>query len=295
MQKEPASAIATVPGTSANLGPGYDCLGIALELFNTVTVAIGGQPSSAHSMADEAIAAFYAAACLPARPVSWQITGDVPPSRGLGSSVTLRLGLLAALNHIHGAPLSADDLYSVCTRLEGHPDNAAPAQFGGFVVALTDRHFIRFEVEAQLKFVLLIPDFEMLTHEARRILPETVDRAHAVANVALASLMTAAFATRDYRMLRHAFHDFLHEPYRKPLLPFMNNVIAAGVEAGALGGFLSGSGSAICCVTLDRANEVAAAMLAASGSPACRTVISRACNSGLSVRSLTAFHPDSAA
>ncbi len=283
MHKQHAIACATVPGTSANLGPGYDCLGIALDLYNTVTVETGAGSSPPHPMADEAIAAFYAATSLTPEAVTWRISGDVPSSRGLGSSVTLRLGLLAALNHLHGAPLSAEDLYRLCTRLEGHPDNAAPAQFGGFVVALPDRHFIRFEVEPRLRFVLLIPNFEVQTSEARRVLPDSVPRADAVANLALASLMTAAFATRDYRMLRHALHDMLHQPYRKPLLPFMDDVVAAGIQAGALGGFLSGSGSAICCLTLDSPGMVAEAMRGASGLPDSRTVITSASNKGLCV------------
>lgn len=285
---ESTAARAIVPGTSANLGPGYDCLGIALDLYNEVTVGVGGESSPAHAMADEAIAAFYSEAGLPPQPVEWTISGDVPVSRGLGSSVTLRLGLLAALNHVYGAPLSADALYSCCTRLEGHPDNAAPAQFGGFVVALPDHHFIRFEVEERLAFVLLIPDAEVLTRDARRVLPGSVPHADAVANVALASLMTAAFATRDYRMLRHALDDRLHQPYRKPLLPIFDDVIQAGISAGALGGFLSGSGSAICCLTLERSREVAAAMLDAADGRAGRTLITRACNAGLHVTSLPA-------
>lgn len=275
---KPAHAI--IPGTSANLGPGYDCLGIALDIHNTVRVAPADTPPDPHPMADQAITRFFHDAAIPPRPVRWTIEGMVPPSRGLGSSVTLRLGLLAALNAAHGDPLDPPALYKACSDLEGHPDNAAPAQFGGFITALPDTTFLRFEVSERLHFVLLVPEFEIQTDHARETLPATVPRADAVHNVAQVSFTTAAFASGRYELLRHAFRDRLHQPYRAPLLPGMHAAIKAGQQAGALGGFLSGSGSTICCVTLEHPDKVGEAMrLALDGTPA--RVITTACsNSG---------------
>ena len=231
-------------------------------------------------MADEAIERFFDLAGVEPRAVGWRIEGEVPPSRGLGSSVTLRLGLLAALNAAHERPLAAQALYQACSDLEGHPDNAAPAQFGGFISALPDTHYLRFEVGGELKFVLLVPEFGIETAAARSVLPEMVPRRDALSNTAHAALLTAAFAARRYEMLRHAFHDRLHQHYRLPLLPELDDVIAAGVAAGALGGFLSGSGSTICCAALDNPQAVGRAMQAAMPARASRVLTVAACNSG---------------
>jgi homoserine kinase len=200
----------------------------------------------------------------------------------MGSSVTVRLGLLAGLNALAGSPLDRSQLFALCARLEGHPDNAAPAAFGGFTVAGSDTP-ARFPVSADLRFVLLIPDFEISTPEARKVLPPQLDRLSAVASCANACRITAAFASQNYSLLRGAFADGLHQPFRQSLIPFLPAVIAAGEQAGALGGFLSGSGSTICCVTLENAEAVALAMRSAAGSTGCRTVMTQADNEGLRV------------
>jgi homoserine kinase len=212
----------------------------------------------------------------------WEIVGDVPQSRGMGSSVTVRLGLLHGLNVLAGAPLSTHAIFELCARLEGHPDNAAPAAFGGFTVA-GGAKLARFEVAPEMKFVLLIPDFEISTPMARQVLPPQLDRIAAVASCTNACRITAAFASRDYDLLRGAFADGLHQPFREPLIPFLPAVIAAGESAGALGGFLSGSGSTICCVTLEDAEAVAAAMLAAADAPNARAIITQADNAGAQI------------
>jgi homoserine kinase len=281
-----------VPGTTANLGPGYDCLGIALELFNRVTVtrqdkepSPSGAGSVGHpgqSMAQEAGDLFFARANQTRFSFEWNIEGDVPPSRGMGSSVTVRLGILSGLNALTGSPLSPQGLFELCAQLEGHPDNAAPAAFGGFTVA-GGNAVARFPVHEALHFVLLIPDFEVSTPAARKVLPPQLERLSAVASCANACRITAAFASQNYSLLRGAFADGLHQPFREPLIPFLPRVIAGGEQAGALGGFLSGSGSTICCVTLENAEAVADAMLAAAGNATCRTLITRANNTGMRV------------
>ena len=267
-----------VPATTANLGPGYDALGVALRVFNQVTVT---REASATLDAMPATAAkrFFDRAKIEPFPFSWKIAGEVPRSRGMGSSVTVRLGLLAGLNEFAGAPLDRTALFKICAELEGHPDNAAPAAFGGFTVA-GGKELARFEVDPDLHFVMLIPDFEIATPDARRVLPEKIDRLGAAKSCANACRITAAFASGNYELLTGAFEDHLHQPYReKALIPFLTKVITAGESAGALGGFLSGSGSTICCVTLDEPDSVMRAMLAAAP-PGARGIVTQADNCG---------------
>ncbi len=268
-----ASARVSVPATTANLGPGYDCLGIALNLANRVTVTstlapghLLEGPVPAQSMAEQAVSAFFKEAARPRFNVQWSIEGEIPTSRGLGSSVTVRLGLLGALNALTDSPLSIDDLFRICATLEGHPDNAAPAAFGGFTVASGGR-VARFPVPDHLSFILLVPSFEVSTPEARRVLPASLDRLSAVQSSANACRITAAFALQKPDLLKDAFQDGFHQPFRKPLIPFLDDVIQAGTEAGALGGFLSGSGSTICCISDLAPEPIAAAMRNACPSP----------------------------
>ena len=281
------SVVVEVPATTSNLGPGYDCLGVALSIYNRVTVApeAGDAP---FEMAREAATAFFAKTKRAPFPFSCSIEGEVPVSRGLGSSVTLRLGMLTGLNVLAGEPLSRWEVFEIGASLEGHPDNAAPAQFGGFTVAGgEDRSAspLRFEVSPTLKVVLLVPNFEVRTADSRRILPEDVNRKAAVASSARACRITAAFAGQQYEALRDAFEDSaFHQPHRLPLVPFLPKVLAAGRAAGALGGFLSGSGSTVACLTLEEPEAVAAAMLEASGLPGARTLITQADNRGARVR-----------
>jgi homoserine kinase len=267
-----------VPGTSANFGPGYDCLGIALALYNRITVRRGG-PAQNHVMASDAAARFFAAAHLPPFAFNFHIEGDVPEARGLGSSVTVRLGILNGLNELSGRPLNREQIFALSAQLEGHPDNAAPASFGGFTIAKVEGPPVRCDVDPAVQFVLLVPDFEISTPAARAVLPAEIAHREAADSLANACRITAAFCLRQYDLLRGSFRDRLHQPYREPLMPMLPKVIAAGEKAGALGGFLSGSGSTICCVTLAAAERVAEAMLSA-GTKGARTLITTADNEG---------------
>ena len=270
-----------VPGTSANFGPGYDCLGIALAIHNRITVRRGG-PAQNHVMASDAAARFFAAAHAAPFAFNWQIAGAVPQARGLGSSVTVRLGILSGLNELADRPLDREQIFELCAQLEGHPDNAAPASFGGFTIAKRGTPPVRCEVDPQLHFVLLVPDFEISTPAARAVLPAEIAHREAAGSLANACGITAAFCLKQYELLRGGFTDWLHQPYRAPLIPMLPKVIAAGEQAGALGGFLSGSGSTICCVTLSSPERVAEAMLAA-GSKGAQTIITTADNEGYRV------------
>ncbi len=267
-----------VPASTSNLGPGFDCLGVALRLYNQVTVARGRGERMA-AMARLAGDAFFERTARKAFSFSCSIAGEIPPSRGLGSSATIRLGALHGLNELMDRPLQRREIFELCARLEGHPDNAAPGCYGGFNVV---RGFERqmFTVSAQLHFVLLVPDFEIATSAARQLLPARIDRVHAVENSRNACALTAAFASREYQSLHGAFVDHLHQPFRKKLIPFLDEVIAGAESAGALGAFLSGSGSTICAITLRSPEKVARAMLAAAASPGARTIITTADNRG---------------
>jgi homoserine kinase len=270
-----------VPATTANLGPGYDCLGVALQIYNRVMVSRVAS-NEANPMVAAVAEKFFAGSRREPFPFSWKIAGDVPRSRGMGSSVTVRLGLLHGLNELAGRPLDRGRLFAMCADLEGHPDNAAPAAFGGFTVA-GGVEVARFPVGPELRFIMLIPDFEISTPAARRVLPAQLDRLDAAQSCANACRITAAFASHQYSLLRGAFDDQLHQPFREAeLIPFLSQVIAAGESAGALGGFLSGSGSTICCETEDaaKAEAIGAAMLAASGNAGARYVVTEADNEG---------------
>lgn len=267
--------------STSNLGPGFDCLGVALSLYNQVTVK-SGTAGGGNRMVRDAARKFFAVANCKPFDFSCDILGNVPIGRGLGSSVTVRLGVLHALNEIARTNLSRDELFKLCAELEGHPDNAAPASFGGFTIARgTDvQHF---NVSPRLRFILLIPSFEISTIEARRLLPADILRTNAARNTANVAAIAAAFAARDYKRLRGCFVDYLHQPFRKKLVPFLDRVITAAERSGALGAFLSGSGSAICALALDDSKKIAAAMQRASRLFHTQTIITRADNRGVRI------------
>lgn len=289
-----------VPGSTSNLGPGFDCLGVALRLHNSVTVIRGSSRQSSHlRIVSEVADRFFKQARCRAFPFSCSIVEQLPRCRGLGSSATVRLGILLALNRLSRDPLDRITLFRLCAELEGHPDNAAPAMFGGFTVTRSDGfpavRFRRqpkpsllgssvqcFDVSPRLHFILLVPDLEIQTSKARGVLPEKISRVAAVENAANACAVTAAFASQNYEKLRGTFTDHLHQPFRSKLIPFLSPVIAAAERAGALGGFLSGSGSTIAAVTLHRPEKVAMAMARAAAMPT-QTIITRADNRGAQI------------
>ena len=274
-----------VPATTANLGPGFDCLGIAFQIYNVVTVQ-RGPGGVGDDFVQAAADAFFRWAGCGVFDFQWKVTGNVPRSRGMGSSVTVRLGILHGLNELAGTPLCPEEVFEICAELEGHPDNAAPAAFGGFTIAGAGVQLQRYRVGRELGFALLIPDFEVPTPEARRVLPATLPFKDAVRSASNACAIAGAFASRDYVKLIGCFEDHLHQPYREKLVPFLSPVIEAGMEAGALGGWLSGSGSTIACVTLGDMDRVAAAMKAACPQEGARVVTTRADNLGVRIRSL---------
>ncbi len=270
-----------VPATTANLGPGFDCLGIALQMYNMVKVRRGaGTPDG---LVQAATRAFFQRAGGRAFDISWEISGEVPRSRGLGSSVTVRLGILHGLNELAGSPLDRDAIFSLCAELEGHPDNAAPAVYGGFTIARAGAPVQQHRVGRNLEFALLIPSFAVSTSEARRVLPAKIPLREAALSLGNAAAIAGAFASRRYAELSGCFVDRLHQPYRAKLVPCLDAVLDAGRKAGALGGWLSGSGSTIACLTEGSAERVAKAMHRASGLVGARCVVVRADNHGVRV------------
>jgi len=270
-----------VPASTSNLGPGFDCLGIALSLYNNITVR-RGKRGAVNGMIRDAARKFFAAAQCKAFEFSCDIRGDIPIARGLGSSVTVRLGVLHALDKIARTNLTRHELFALCAELEGHSDNAAPASFGGFTLTrgLETQHF---NVSSQLRFLLLIPNFEIATNEARRLLPSKIARTGAVRNIANTAAIATAFAMRDYEKLRGCFVDYLHQPFRKKLIPFLEDTIRSAETAGALGAFLSGSGSAICAITLRNPRKIAGAMMRASRQKDAGIIVTGADNQGVQI------------
>lgn len=265
-----------VPASTSNLGSGFDTLGLAVKLYNVVRVercAGAGNQLNWELIADdrawferalgEAKELFCRAARKKAFGVRVGLKAAVPMARGLGASATIRVGFLAALNELSEAGLNRAALLELATELEGHPDNASPAIFGGFTVSGRVGRSVRclsFRVSPKLQCVTLVPRTGISTEAARKLLPSSYSKADAAHALNRSALITAAFASRNYEMLRGVFDDRVHQPYREKLLPPLSRVIAAGEKAGALGGFLSGSGSSIMCLTLDHAAAVARAM-----------------------------------
>jgi homoserine kinase len=288
-----------VPGSTSNCGSGFDTLGLALAIYNRVTltrvngiVAVPERPADgrAQAMVAETAALYFKTAKLAPAGFRYRIEGDVPSARGLGSSVTVIAGVLAGLDALHGTGWSRHQLVEAATALEGHPDNASAGILGGFCVARCEPatgaylDVVRITVPAELAFVVISPEAELLTKESRSVLPATLPYFDAVKSINNAAYLTAAFATGDFAKLRHAGGDFMHEPYRLPKIRGASAALAAGVGAGAYTGWLSGSGSSVLCVSARaEAEKVAAAMRGAFAreSVSCEARVLAADNAGL--------------
>ena len=294
------SVTVRVPASTSNLGPGFDTLGIALKLHSHVSIRECDEPviervdsqrnsAAAAAMTREVAAAFFNRSHIKPHGAKIEVKGDVPVAGGLGSSAVVRLGVAYALNELNGRPLADAALLDLVTELEQHPDNAAPALCGGFVVAARIAgtvRYRRFSVPGTLKFVVCCPAYEVATEKTRLLLPRQVPLADAIENLNRVALITAIFATGDYRLLGGLFDDKLHQPYRQKLIPMLGDVIAAGVEAGALAGWLSGSGPSILCITEQKERAVAEAMAAvyAKLGIRCQPHILTADNDGIRVK-----------
>lgn len=280
-----------VPATSANVGAGYDCLGVALDLTNRIEVEVLGWtragveltvegegdgvdelPATAQNRFIQGLVAALRTARgeLPER-AGWRVamTNRIPLARGLGSSAAATVGGLVAGNALLGSPLDARTLLGLATEIEGHPDNAAPALLGGFVVVASTPdgvEAIRFDIPRDLRAVVFIPERRLETAAMRRILPAEVPHADAVANLRNVALGVAGLAAGRSDVLRWLTQDRLHEPYRAAVFPQLPRLLGVARDAGALGACLSGSGSTVIAFadSLAALSRVEAAFMAAS-------------------------------
>lgn len=259
-----------VPASTANLGAGYDCLALALAIPLRVEIEVlgwsrgeveltvsgegeGELPADRQNRIVRGLIAAVEAARgpLPER-VGWRISvrSEIPLARGLGSSAAATVAGLVAGNVLSGEGLTTADLLRLATEIEGHPDNAAAALLGGFVVvgpaAEGDRlETIRFDAPRDLRAILFIPERRLATEEMRRVLPASVPRVDAVANLARVALGVAGLAVGRTELLRVLTEDRLHEPYRAAVFPELPRLTAAARAAGAIGACLSGAGSTV--------------------------------------------------
>ncbi len=264
-----------VPASTTNLGHGFDCLGIALGLANTITVVPGGDTVTAPGAADpglqpmaEKIRSECARAWAVAVPgFAVSVAGEVPIARGMGSSATILCGVAAACRELAGLPEDPGAVLAVAAAIEGHPDNVAAAVFGGVTVVGglgTGLSWAKIPVPADLVAVVAIPPFEVKTSEARKILPQELSRADAIRGLQRTGLIVAALAQGRSADLRGLFADAWHERYRAPLNHGFVEARAAADVAGAVGTIISGSGSTVLAFTPRSLAEAVRSAVAAS-------------------------------
>ncbi len=269
----------TVPATTANLGPGFDCLGAALSLYNqfefqplyseaatdeVLQIEVTGLEAErvktdASNLAYQAFQHYYQKIGQPVPPVYLSIGLEIPLARGLGSSATAIVAGIAGANVLAGSPLEEAELMAMAIELEGHPDNVVPALSGGCRLAASrsDASWAICEVpwHPEVVPVVAVPNFELSTAEARRVLPSTYDRRDAIFNAAHLGLLLRGLQTAEPDWLATALQDRIHQPYRQSLIPGYEAVQIAALEAGAYGMVISGAGPTLLALT----NSAAAA------------------------------------
>lgn len=269
-----------VPGTSANCGPGFDCLGVACTIYNELELTLLEEErldikitgdGAENIPVDERNIVWRSIQKLLERAGKEQeykgaiirMDNGVPLSRGLGSSATAIVGGLKAANECLGNPFTNRDLLQMATEIEGHPDNVAPAIFGGFTVSIVRNgkpECFSLMPKLPLKLVVTVPDFFLPTKAARAVLPAEVPMKDAVFNIGRAAMLTAALCKGNKSFLRSVFDDALHQPYRAKLIPGMYDVFKAARAAGALGASMSGAGPCLIAFTVENADAVGMAM-----------------------------------
>lgn len=262
-----------VPASSANLGSGFDCIGIALDWWNTIqveTLARGleiecphGLPRNKDNAVYQGLAEIYARAKQKMPPVRLQMDAVIPIASGLGSSSAALVGGMLAGNALMGNPFSRDNLVTFATLLEGHPDNVAPALLGSLVVAVQEGEFVqaaRVSLPRHLRTVIFVPTQALLTKVSRGVLPSRVPRADAIYNAGRTALWIAALYERRLDWLDQATRDRLHQPYRAKLVRGMDELFDAARNAGAKGVALSGAGPSIIAFAQGNAGKIAREM-----------------------------------
>jgi len=265
------SVTVRVPATSANLGSGFDSLGLALAITDDVTVTAGHQTEPAGPVARLAIDAARAAFRLARREAPPELaatsTGAIPIGRGLGASAAARAAGMLAANALMEGALTLEQMLSLGAGIEGHADNMAPALFGGLRVVVREgdgyRH-VEAPLAAGLRVVLFIPDFEMPTGESRKLLPQTLSREDAIHNIGRAAMLVAALGRGEWAALDTATQDKLHQPARTAIFPAMPDIFAAAKDAGAHCAYLSGGGSTIAAFATEGEERIGRAMMQAA-------------------------------
>lgn len=268
-----------VPASTANLGPGFDALGMALGLYNEIEVEITGTgfalevegegAEKLQSLGERNLVARSVTETLErlggrAEGLRVRMLNRIPLSRGLGSSSAAAMGGVAAAVALAGVTLGPEEMLDLALPFEGHPDNITPALLGGLTVSTVVEgkvKCVKLPVPEGLKAIAVIPEFHLSTAKARKALPPTVPRADAVFNVGRVALFLAAMQSGRLDLLREAAQDRLHQPYRAPLVPGMEEVLAEGERAGALGCFLSGAGPTLLALTTRDGGEIGARMV----------------------------------
>jgi homoserine kinase len=263
-----------VPASTANLGPGFDCLGMALDLYawiemdfaiKTKVILYGEQmlgiPLDKSNLIYKVAQMVFVEAGVSHPELEIAMYSEIPLTRGLGSSASAIIGGMFAANALIGNALSKDKIFQMATQLEKHPDNVGASLFGGFVVASWDgvrAEYIRIAPHERLEVLVAIPEFQLSTEFARRALPKEVFMKDAVFNLSHSSLLVAALCSGQLEMIRHAMQDLLHQPYRAALIPGMTTILREATDHGALGVALSGAGPTLLALIDKQSCEKAA-------------------------------------
>jgi homoserine kinase len=286
-----------VPATSANLGPGFDSLGLALDLWNDTVITLAIEYSvqvtgegREHLAPGENNLIIRSAQKLAERlgrrlpPVHLDCINRIPLSSGLGSSAAAKLTGLLGANVLLGKPLSKEEILSLASEMEGHPDNVASALLGGLVISTVENgkvfaHKITIggnhtglgNLESPIQVTVVLPDIRLSTKQARLVLPDQVPLKDAVHNISRAALVTQAFRDGDLDLLGRAMTDTLHQAYRLALIPGAQRAMDAAKEAGAAAVALSGAGPSLIAFSAERDPAIGEAMRGAfqqAGQPA---------------------------
>ena len=268
----PNKAIARVPASTTNLGPGFDVLGLALQLYSTISleeiddgmeievagVDVDKLPDDESNIAYRAANWVFDKCGYNPSGLRLVLTNGIPAIRGLGGSGTAILGGLLTANALCDTPFSRTELLDFATEFEGHPDNVAASLLGGLVISMmrdNHVHSIQLDCSSDLRVVVAIPNFSLSTKAARSVLPQTVDFADAIYNVSRSSMLVASIATGKLEVLSLAMADRLHQPYRTSLIPGFDDVAESAMRAGALSVALSGAGPSVAayCTTSTQA------------------------------------------
>ena len=274
------------PATTANMGPGYDCLGMALDVWNTIEIEVldSGEPvvevtgegagelgTGRDNLVYRSMEFLFQDAEQEMPLVRIRCDNAIPLARGMGSSAAAIAGGLVAANAICSQDYTPNDLLEMAATIEGHPDNVAAAVLGGMQLVISDKteegsrlYAVSINVPPELRAVVFVPQVRIATEDARAVLPEKITVADAVHNMGRIGLLVASMATNHPEYLAIATQDLLHQPYRQPLFPAMKVIFKAALDAGALGVFLSGSGSTVLALTQGREMTVAYEMAEAA-------------------------------